>query len=62
MPYQWTPGMVYHPSFGFYLLTNFPDKKTYQVYFDQVKITVEYSCRRTSNINHELEFLRTLFS
>ena len=43
MPYEWTPAMVNHPSFGFYLLTNFPDKNSYQVYFDQVKITVEYS-------------------
>ena len=43
MPYQWTPAMVNHPSFGFYLLTNFPDKNSYQAYFDQVKITVDYS-------------------
>jgi len=43
MPYQWTPAMINNPSFGFYLLTSFPDKNSYQVYFDQVKITVEYS-------------------
>ena len=42
-PYQWTPAMINHPSFGFYLLTSFPNKSSYQVYFDQVKITVEYS-------------------
>ena len=43
MPYQWTPAMINHPSFGFYLLTNFPDKNFYYAYFDQVKITVKYS-------------------
>ena len=42
-PYQWTPAMINHPSFGFYLLTSFPNKSSYQVYFDQVKVTVEYS-------------------
>ena len=43
MPYQWTPAMINNPSFGFYLLTNFPNQNSYQVYFDQVKITVQYS-------------------
>ena len=43
MPYQWTPAMINNPSFGFYLLTNFPDKNYYYAYFDQVQITVEYS-------------------
>jgi hypothetical protein len=43
MPYQWTPFLINSPSFGFYLLTNFPDKNYYYAYFDQVQITVEYS-------------------
>jgi hypothetical protein len=43
MPYQWTPAMINHPSFGFYLLTNFPNKNSYQAYFDKVQITVDYS-------------------
>ena len=28
MPYQWTPAMINNPSFGFYLLTNFPNKNS----------------------------------
>jgi len=43
MPYQWTPAMINHPSFGFYLLTNFPDRNFYYAYFDLVQITVKYS-------------------
>ena len=43
MPYQWTPAMINNPSFGFYLLTNFPDKNFYYAYFDHVQITVGYS-------------------
>ena len=43
MPYQWTPAMINNPSFGFYLLTNFPNKNSYQAYFDKVQITVDYS-------------------
>lgn len=42
-PYQWTPTMINHPAFGFYLLTNFPDKNFYYAYFDQLQMTVEYS-------------------
>lgn len=42
-PYQWTPTLINNSAFGFYLLTNFPDKNFYYLYFDQVQITVEYS-------------------
>ena len=42
-PYQWTPAMINDYSFGFYLLTDFPDKNFYYAYFDVVQMTVEYS-------------------
>jgi hypothetical protein len=42
-PYQWTPALINNSAFGFYLLTNFPNRNFYYLYFDQVQITVEYS-------------------
>lgn len=42
-PYQWTPALINHSSFGLYLLTDFPKKGFYYAYFDKVEITVEYS-------------------
>lgn len=48
MAYQWTPAMINHPSFGFYLLTDFPDKNFYYACFDHVQITVEYSLPETT--------------
>jgi len=41
--YQWTPVLINGARFGVYLLSNFPDGGSAEVYYDQIKITVEYS-------------------